>query len=278
MIILFIIIIVVVLFIYYMNPYEMKLRRLRDMIDNNDLLKEFERELEQYYPLGKDEFKINHGKRYYKFFTNIGDPYMTVVFYKGKLIGTCCGVLRKINNQNIFYLCDLKISKEHRGNYLPYKMLMKFFYLSNISDKCYGISMNNGKMNKMVKYINNIGHIFNFKYDGNILIYECDGHIMKKIKKIIENYKKTSIYFQSSKNIKELILESSNKPIDLYHMTYNSKYDEKINDNSVYMFCFHEKDKINIKINKLLKHKTSASLITYNFNPKNYDFILTGEI
>jgi hypothetical protein len=269
-----------------MDPYKFELWRLKDMVKNNSLLKEFEKELEQYYPIGKDEFKISHGKKYYNFFINIGDPYMAVILYKGKIIGTCCGILRNIFNESIFYLCDLKISKEHRGNYLPYRMLIKFFYLSKICNKCYGISMNDKGINKIVKYIKNIENYFSFKYNGNILIYECDGKMMNKIRPIIENYKKRPIYFQSSKNIKELILKSKgesgmdhvDKTINLYHMTYDSKYINQLSEYNIYMFCFYEKDKINKKIKKILRPKTSASIITYNFDIKNYDFILTGEI
>src|SRR4051812_20982602 len=78
---------------------------------HNQLLKEFEKKMSHYYPLGNDEFRIDHGKEYCNFFRRIGTMHMAILKDGGKIYGTGCAILRNINKCNVrkcWYICDLK--------------------------------------------------------------------------------------------------------------------------------------------------------------------------
>ena len=75
------------------------------ILDNNKLkkkyhygIKEFEKKLSNWYPLGDDFFRIDHGKNYYKFFERLGDMNFGVCLTdENKVIGTACAIKRYIN-------------------------------------------------------------------------------------------------------------------------------------------------------------------------------------
>lgn len=82
-------------------------------------------------------------------------------------------VSRKIDGGPIWYICDLKIDKAHRANWIPYKMLTNSIKYLSKSNKVYAISMNNEQENKIVRLAKRIP-LLNFKEGPLLMIYSFD--------------------------------------------------------------------------------------------------------
>jgi hypothetical protein len=268
----------------------------------NRLLKVFENKMSHFYPLGDTEFRILHGNNYFSFFERIGKPYFNIVKSEddNKIIATGCGILRTFLNNNkpekCWYICDLKIDKNHRGIWLPLKMLNKSLYLKNKSNKGYGVSMNvNGKQNKIVKLAKNLSSIIPFKFGGNLKIYQLGYDDMN----IIHNYimhGKGRAFYVSLDGIKDLYVKDEDSRVNkmpLLHLNYfknMSLVNDDFNDNVhrepqvgyQHMFCLHEKDPFVKVLNELkITTKTSASIVHTgmdNLKPEDWSFIQTSEI
>lgn len=258
---------------------------------HNKIIK-FENELSNWYPLGNDFFKINHGRNYYAFFDRLGKSiYMTCV-NDDNIVGIGCSVLRNIplnyNSRkltNVFYLCDLKIHPKFRGLHLPFKMLLKGIKYYNITDKAYGITMDNKKkINKVVKLAKNIP--IKFKIAGKLMIYSLNfDDICKALPIIIRN--RGQVYFKSLVGIKNLILKSTNNPMNLLHIQYNKIYPYNLNENVTtnpiknftHMFCCPKND---IMYSELLNigiiTDITATIIHYNMDNSDWRFIMTSDI
>lgn len=294
-IIIIIIIFVIGLLVFYFKNDGIDIclinKKNNNYIKYHDSLKKFEHKMSNWYDLGNDKFRIDHGTNYYKFFERMGNVYIQAAIKNNEIIGTGAGVLRNIRGNKIFYLCDCKIDKNFRNKWLPFRMLLKSNKLANITNKCYCISMNkgNGCDNKIVRLLKRVKWLIDFKYAGNMLIYSVNGKQLKHIRSLIEKHKGLC-YFVSLKGVKDLILKSTNKPMELYHINYvknidfnntnNISYD--IYDDATYMFCFHEKDNINKILEKNgITTDVTASIVQHGLDklkPDEWDFIQTSEI
>lgn len=265
-----------------------------DLINNKS--KKFEEQMSNYYPLtDTEQFRLDHGKIYSKFFDRMGKLHTNVCYDREKnLIATGSGVLRNINNNKIWYICDLKIDKKYRGRHIPFHMFMNSLHLAKLSNKAYGITMNNSndKNNKVVKLAKKIkSPIGGFAIAGTLLIYSLNSKDMLIAKPIIESIK-GPIFFVNLRNIKDIILKSTNKPMNLCHVNllknagnckyYKDQVTYQIDVEYTYMFCFHKDDIINKKLNASnINTNITATIIHHNLDdltPDNYDFIQTSEI
>lgn len=255
----------------------------------NNKIQNFEKKMSHWYPFNsEDSFKIDHCKNYFSFFKRIGYVIVaTILDQNYDIKGTFIGILRLIDNNKVWYLCDLKIDPEYRGRWLTYKMLIKCLELLKISNKFYGITMNNNnKKNKIVTLAHNITNILNINIKIDQLKIYMINHIeMKKIKDILEHYK-GKIFFNNMNNYKKLIMKSTNKPLKLLHVNYykniinnnNENIDIIIKEDYLYMFCLHSNDKLNyiLKKNNIVTEITAS--IIHNLDCDNWDFIQTSEI
>jgi hypothetical protein len=292
-----IILIVIAIYIHRQDIDGPILINKKEIKKYNTKLKKFEAKMSNYYPLnGQEEFKIDHGTIYSKFFDRMGDLCLNICLDKSNnIIATGAGILRNINKQKVWYLCDLKIDKIYRGQWIPFKMLINSLFLVNLSNKAYGISMNDStKNNKIVRLTDRIKTpVGGFNYAGNLLIYSVDSTVMITAKIIIEA-NKGKIFYVSLKGTKDLLLKSNNKAMDLYHVNllknvnninylkHEVSFDHGNKTQKVFMFCFHEKDPI-IKILTANNIKTdiTASIIHHNMDeltPIDWDFVQTSEI
>lgn len=249
-------------------------------------IKEFEKKMQTWYPLGNDQFKISHGNNYYTFFNRIGDPQMIVVTDNQNIIATGCAVLRKNpNDQWTWYLCDLKVNKSYRNQWIPYKILKNAYHLSNITNKAYGITMNDSSgSNKVVSLINKIP-LVKFKVAGILYIYQVNANTMRSVQPLLEQYYLTVSYV-SILGIKDLILESTGEPLKLLHVNYDiygrskyGNYTTTIIDNYEYMFCLFQNHPIKkILDNNNIVTNITATIIQSNMDDYQWDFIQTHEI
>lgn len=305
-----IIIVILLLFLivkyYYNTGYDIILiHNKKDLEKYHEKIKIFEKKMSHWYPLNStDTFRIDHGPNYYKFFNRMGKLYINLVLNsKQQIVGTMILILRKINNEKIWYVCDLKVHPKHRNNHLTFKMLLKSYQLKKITDKFYAVSMNNeNKTNKIVKLSKKISSIMDQNksissiMDHNInfntlKIYMIDKMEIQKVKDILEKYI-GEICFINLIGKKNLILKSTNKPLDLYHINFTKKnkivnsneITTNIPDNSKIMFCLEKNNNVNkiLKINNITTNIT-ASIIYHGFKStdKNFGdflFIQTSEI
>lgn len=277
---------------YIKNNYKIKIiENNEDLYKYHNKIKIFEKTMSQWYPLNeKEQFKISHGDDYFKFFERMGKLYIFIILNNTQnIIGTLFCILRTIECEKIWYICDLKIHPQYRRRWIPYNMLLNSFKLMNISNKFYAISMNeNTKYNNIVKFSQKMGKILKFNIKNEIIkIYKLDYITMMKAKNILEKYK-GKIYFIKLNGIKDIILKSTQNAMNLYHVNFinNINYVKcKIkknffpifSPNSSFMFCFLKSDNINniLKLNNI-ETKITSSLIHNGL--KNYDFLQTSEI
>lgn len=252
----------------------------------NPNLKLFELKMSQKYPLGKDFFRINHGKNYFSFFERLGEVhYIILLSKKTKLIvGTACCILRK-NEQDIlyWYLCDLKIVEKHRGQNLTGKLFMEFVnHFIKKTMRGYLISMDPGS-EQIVHLINKIKNILPGAIQKTkLLIYSVTTDVMKQIEEIFE-IAFDSVSYLYLKGIKDIILESTKKPIELYHLQHgapdNSVRLSDVPSTATIMFCFPIDSPLKIILDKLeIQTDSSATILSVGMQFYDWHNILTSEI
>lgn len=242
------------------------------------------------YPLGNDYFTIDRGNNYYSFYDRLGEINFGLCLYNNNIVATCCGIKRYIymncyskQLSNVWYICDLKVDKYHRGKWLPYKILKKLGPKIGFSGKIYGVTMNSSKNdNKVLKLIKKIP-LLNMKSGGILYIYSLDYKTMKIAEKIIKKYR-GYLSYTSLRGIKDLILDSTNKPMDILHV--NWLHNENINNEFsqpkreyTHMFCCHENDPMyyELLINNITTNIT-ATIVHSNMDNSDWSFILTSDI
>lgn len=266
----------------------------------NPNLKLFEIKMSQKYPLGNDFFRIDHGHNYLSFFKRLGKVYYFIIQHiQSKLIiGTACAILRKINNINFWYLCDLKIDQNHRGQNLTYQLIVQMFdKLSSKCDKGYFISMDPSSLQ--------ILHIFKKLnkdlVEKKLLIYSVSSKLMTSIEKYFNHFF-GNISYLSLGGTKDLILESTNQPIPLYHLQHGpcsalgtlklttlpclqrsrlrkGRAVPILSPESTIMFCLPDNSPlVDILEMDNIKTDISATIISWNMDSFDWHQILTSNI
>lgn len=273
-------------------------------IGYNAELKDFEKRMQTYYPIGSDYFSINHGDNYYDFFRRQSD-YVKVYAYfdKGKIISTCCGILKTIergglekesrwlssDSDKVWYICDLKVDPIYRGQYLPFRMFLSSFIPNYFfSNKCYGITMNDGK--HKVERLSKHMKLLNFKNAGNLNIYKVSYQQILWLEPLLEEYI-GKIYYVSLDGVKDLTLnDTSSSKMKILHVSRKKSeasgfvsvigqgYDRPIFGYDI-MFSCHEDDKLRYALDKVnITTDISASIIHANMDAYDWSLIETHEI
>lgn len=272
----YIILIVFILFLFYRYYF----RRIRvinhDKETFNDKLQmlDFTYKLQNWYPLNNDFFTIEFGDDYFDFFKQIGTQGFHVVYENDKdIVGSLCA--RFVRNS--WYLCDLKILPEFRGQNLTYKLLLKKFIPSYLkSNRGFAISM---YPNETVSKLNNNFKLMNFDNLGFIHIYLVDYETIKKIYSLLTNHFNHKFNgFIDLNQSKKLVLKSGNtlKTLHFYHSD-NPKdliSIDDINDDYKFFFCLLEKDNHIIQ----LKEFGKAILYSYNMTINEFNDLSTADI
>lgn len=109
------------------------------------------------YPLGQSQFMIRHGfdhdcYDYFSYFEQLGQPYFYALESDAKVIGSVCCVLREIEGQKVWYICDLKVIPSAQFRKIPtliYQLLHQ--ELLSITDAFYFVNMSPEKHNGLYK-------------------------------------------------------------------------------------------------------------------------------
>jgi len=243
----------------------------------NNKVTVFESQLKHMYPLNDDKFSIDHGPNYFSFFNRLGSVYYYTIINNKVVKGTCAMILRNINKQKVWYMCDLKINEEYRNRYLLSRLVAyNLFNWYCKSNKMYGICMN--PCQKLTGIVNKF-RFFGFKTSGNLIIYMVDYNIMMSLHRILEQYQ-GSISYLSLLGIKDLVLQSTNKPMKLLHLQHGKAYNRFHLSypvkNYKYMFCLHETHQLTVYLKPYVY--ASATIVHYNMNNFNWNHILTSDI
>lgn len=201
---------------------KISLKNHNQRLEYSKKLQIFEKEF--IYPLGDKSFSIVHGCApgydYFSFFEQLGEVFCFVLEDNDKVIGMVCAVLRKIDGNNIWYLCDFKISPSYRGKKLYKQLMWKYFLLHYI--KCqnmFALNMSSLDNNKLMKHTQNIFKYFNINAEKRFLHSFSShqfNHLLESQPNIINQYK-----LISNSGKKDIIID--NKVQEIYHLVHKSR-------------------------------------------------------
>ncbi len=235
--------------------------------NNRQFLSEKIKTMEEniYYPLGEDHFKIDHGEDYFAFFERLGKLHYWCVFHEDKLIAVAAGVIRLIENKKTWYLCDLKVIEDYRGEGIPQYIFKKAFLYNCKKERvfrAYAVSMNS--MDKKLPFHKIKRATLNLlKVKNTLRIYNFSKEDIVPLKKIDD------FVLTNTKNKKDLVLKSDGSSVDLFHLTKNKELETSDipNDDSLVMLsCFEGGyiDKMLVHFRK--KHSSTATVLTFRAN------------
>lgn len=252
-------------------------------------IKIFENKMSQLYSLSNDSFKIDHGENYFSFFMRLGKVYYFLIRTKkdNNIVGTACGVLRDLQTKKFWYLCDLKIDIEHRGKQLTNKLFLQMFKTFFFkAQRGYLVSMDpeSEQIKHIFEKISSVLHL-NIDTKTKLLIYSLPVNKMVGAEKLLEkNF--GLISYLSLKGSKDLVLSSTQKPIELYHLQHG-QFAPKINVLSIselpadatVMFCLpNSSPLVKIMEDNNIITDISATIISYRMEFFDWHDILTSDI
>lgn len=257
--------------------------------ETNTLLKIFEQQMSQLYPLGQDTFRIDHGINYFAFVQRLGEVFYFVIHEATTtetIVGTGCAILRAYNGTNFWYLCDLKIDPQHRGQNLTLQLFIRMFLpLISKSSKGYLISMDPSSK-QIIKIFDKIDSVVNLGIVPNpvLFIYSVTKSQMTQL----EPYFKIAfgqISYLSLIGIKDLILSSTQEKLNLYHVQHGPFGTDRgtslpnLPDSATVMFCL-PKDSAFMEIlnDYQIQTNVSATVISHGMDFFDWHWILTSDI
>lgn len=254
----------------------------------NQLMIKYEHQNKEYYPYGNDYFSIDHGDNYFSFFERLGKIDLTYCLDKSSnsVVGSFIKVKRKTGNDNVSYMCDLKVDKRFRNINLGTNLVLKNVFLDHFFEKMYAISMDDSTnpisiIEKKIKKYQWLLPIVELKFQ-KLLIYSLNyQEIIQILPKLEEKLGK--IRYISLEGKKDLILKSNNQKIKLFHLDWgfcNHSYPvrEPLEDYQ-YMFCFLENNPIVKELDNLgISTNITAKLIHNCPDDFSFNFIRTSDL
>jgi GNAT superfamily N-acetyltransferase len=244
-------------------------------------------ENESEYPIGDDFFQISHGADYFTFFERLGEVHYYVWEEHGIVAAVAAGIKRKLTiggtSRRAWYLCDLKVRPNYRGQHIPLRLLTRalpFNYLR--CPRGYAISMDpsHGASNRTAKLLMRYRWL-RFGASVKLLIWSLDKRDMLRAIPIIEKHR-GPVSFLSLRGIKDIVLKSSGQPMDLLHAQFGPLGNgrEPAQDGATHMFCVPERDPLAIEVKKelALHPSASATIISHRMKDCDWRWVLTSDI
>lgn len=133
------------------------------------------------YPLGAQQFQIEHGAKsdnYFEFFDSLGHSTTFCVSKKGQIVATGTAILRTLNDavgHKFWYLCDFKITKKERKKCILLSLLVRNFFKHYVQcQSMLAINMSPPNSNRLVMKIQ---RLFLFKRLNVVPIYLYQWHV-----------------------------------------------------------------------------------------------------
>jgi hypothetical protein len=251
------------------------------------------------YPLGDDSFKIDHGQNYFSYFERMGEVHTCVADDGHCVVATGTGVLRSWpagamgdKEFRAWYLCDLKVHPEYRGRHLPLAMLRRSFlrrYL--MCRRGFGVSMNpKNKPNPVLRLLERFKWA-RFKAGPQLRIYSLTYDEILKIEPLLRRHR-GPVSFLSLKGTKDLILQSTNEPLELLHAQFGPRGAARAGINATlqtlagrplrgatHMFCAPENDVLAMDLEREnLSFTATATIIHHRMDDVDWKFLPTSDI
>jgi hypothetical protein len=242
------------------------------------------RELESYftYPLGQDFFSIDHGENYLAFFQRMGKAHFYSCIEDKKIIAVAAGVIH--HRFKAWYLCDMKVHPDHRGNRLTLKLFRKYFipcYLQ--SQKGFALTMEStvGRQNPIIKIMESLPWT-PLRLGTRLFFFYENKDTTDKALTVFQNTR-PEIKFSSLAGIKDLVLKSTNKPIPLLHMewgkTQNGTFFPAPQEGFLHMWCLKEHDPLLTDLFEMgITPKASGFIFHHRLGHIDWNELRTSEL
>lgn len=241
------------------------------------------------YPLGQDRFKIDHGQDYFAFFRRLGSMHYYCTRVGDQVVAVAMGVIRQVPfragqpARKAWYLCDLKVHPEHRGNHYPLTMMRKAFIPCYLRcQRGYAISMNpgDGSPNRVVKLMRR-WRWTPLSHAGNLQIFSVAAERMELLEPLLEEHR-GKISYRSLAGIKDIVLESTGRPMPLIHVHWGASAEPELDrpqPGHEHMFCAPDGDPlIGALKDRGMLPTASASIIQHGMGDCDWKFVLTSDI
>ena len=234
------------------------------------------------HPFGDDFFKINHGADYFAFFKRLGQLHYYVVLDNKKVITVVAGILRRAPEKT-WYLCDLKIHPDYRGQHLPLRILKRCFLPNYLRcQRAYAISMNpsDGSTNRVLKLLNHFRYA-PISYAHTLNIYMLNFQEINNHKILLESHL-GPISFLNLAGIKDLILEKAKYKMPLLHLQHGlcAQADSpEPHRQALHMFCTVHESSLADALQKLnILPAATATILHHRMGHVDWSFVLTSDI
>lgn len=250
---------------------------------NLDLWKSSLHQFEEHftYPLGEDSFSIDHGEDYLAFFKRMGNAHLYATEKDGKIVAVGAGIIQE--RFKAWYLCDMKVHPEHRGQKIPVKMFRRYFlpcYLKCQKGFALNMEESTGKKNPITKIMETLPWT-PLKQGARILFYYEDAAKTLNAMDVLKSIR-PGISFSSLNGIKDLVLKSTSKAIPLMHMEWNQKTPGNSNQplaDHLHMWCLDEKSEINKKLSDIgITPKASGLIFHHRLSHLDWNELRTSEL
>ena len=241
------------------------------------------------YPLGEDQFEIDHGKDYFAFFTRLGQLHYYVVLDGDRVVAVAAAILRNVPRASreepkaVWYLCDLKVHPEYRGRYLPVSIFVHAFpKLYPLSPHAYAISMDaDGERPNRVALMLKRFPLAPMSIATKLGIVSLDAKRMRKVEPILrEHFGRVS--YLSLKGKKDIILQSTRAPMPLLHVQFGPCAAQRHTgplDDYVHMFCVSmDHPLLGVLKRQAIYPSATATVIHHRMEKWDWEFILTSDI
>lgn len=241
------------------------------------------------YPLGQDSFRISHGRDYFAFFERLGELHYHAALDRDRVVAVGAGMIRRVPLQSgdvptrAWYLGDLKVHPDYRGQKLPLRMLSSAFWLNYL--RCargYAISMNpgDGRPNRIVKLLAHFRWA-PVRFAGTLELYSMTQDEMRSCESTLKKHRGPVSYL-SLQGKKEIVLTSTGAPMPLLHVQFGACAEPGLSEpqrDSHHMFCVPAGDALSLEL-RLQGHAPSAtaSLISHRMKGCDWRFVLSSDI
>ena len=241
------------------------------------------------YPLGDDQFEIDHGEDYFAFFTRLGQLHYYVVLDGDRVVAVAAAILRRVppapqkEPKQVWYLCDLKVHPEYRGRYLPVSICTHAFpKLYPRAPYAYAISMNAaGERRNRVALMLKRFRLAPMSIATTLGIVSLDATRMRKVEPILrEHFGHVSYLSLAGK--KDIILQSTRAPMPLLHVQFGpcaERGQATPLENYVHMFCVSvDHPLLEVLKGQAIYPSATATVVHHRMEKWEWGFILTSDI
>ncbi len=235
------------------------------------------------YPLGNDRFRIEHGADYFAFFDRLGEVAYYVAASDGELLAVGCGMLRELPGFGAaWYVADLKVRPDRRGEHLPLRMLAAAFPAEY--PRCqrgYGISMNPpGGRNRVLGIVERFP-LVKIGEAITLHLYSLDAVTMRRVSPMVSRHRGPLSYL-SLRGVKDIVLESTGAPMPLLHVQHGPLaacgLAEPV-EGAVHMICSPADDALCRDIEAAgVPVAATATVIAHRMDDFDWRWVLSSEI